>query len=63
MTPAATAYIETRGPRWASERLWRYALRHNGLTRPNWLTIRVSNVEQLGTWHYRWSLSFQRVTG
>lgn len=57
---AATSYIETRGPRWAGERLWRFALRHS-TCRPDWLTVKVARVEQLGRRHYRWLVEYERV--
>lgn len=57
-----TAYVETRGPRWAGERLWRYALRHSSTGRPDWLTVRVTEVQRPGRWTYRWHIAYERAS-
>lgn len=57
-----TAYIQTRGPRWAGRRLWRYALRHSPTGRPDWLTVRVTQVQRPGRWTYRWHIAYERLS-
>jgi hypothetical protein len=61
----AESVIETRGPRWLGHRLWRFTLRHSPTMRPDWYTVRVSQVQRVGRWTYRWTyrwtVTFKRV--
>lgn len=61
-TRDATTWIETRGPRWLGERLWRFALPWSTSMGPDWSTVGVARVEKLRRWHWKWLISYQRAT-
>jgi hypothetical protein len=54
--------IQTRGPRWLGERLWRFTLRYGSTFLADRDTARVVKVERAGRWTYRWTIAFQRIS-
>jgi hypothetical protein len=57
----AQTCIETRGPRWLGERLWRFTSRHGSTFFVDLDTARVVKVEHVGRWTYRWTIAVQRI--
>lgn len=57
-----TADIDTRGPSWIGDRLWRYTLRHSRIgRRPDWNSFKIIRREHIGRWRYRWHVSYRRT--
>jgi hypothetical protein len=63
MGERCTAYLETRGPAWLGQRLWRFALLTDRTSAiPDLDTLRVTKRERLGRYTYRWHVAYSRLS-